>query len=185
MSVIGLLSELKSYVTELAVGTRTYALGRWWEGRRGEWYVVVQMLLLALAALGPQRLPAWPAWSQPWTLVGRIAGGGLMTAGTLLLLAGLLALGKSLTAVPYPKDDATLVESGPYRLVRHPIYSGLIFIVYGWGLFIGGWLTVGYATVILTFFDIKARREEVWLAERYPAYGAYRRRVHKLIPFIY
>jgi protein-S-isoprenylcysteine O-methyltransferase Ste14 len=106
-------------------------------------------------------------------------------AGGLLALAAVVGLGNNLTAVPYPKDDATLVDTGPYQLVRHPIYSGLVFVALGWGLWVHGWPTIGYAVLLFVFFDIKSRREEQWLTEKFPGYAAYQKRVRKLIPFVY
>ena len=96
----------------------------WWKGTRGEWYVVLQFGLFFLVALGPRTWPGWPAWSAPYTWLGWLAGGVLVVLGGTLVLASVIRLGPHLTAVPYPKDDATLVESGPYQIVRHPIYSG-------------------------------------------------------------
>jgi len=49
-----------------------------------------------------------------------------MAAGGLLALRGVIDLRESLTALPHPRDGATLVEHGVYRLVRHPIYGGII-----------------------------------------------------------
>ena len=105
--------------------------------------------------------------------------------GGLLALAGVFRLGTNLTAVPYPKDDAILVTTGPYQFVRHPIYSGLILAALGWALLRNGWLTLIYALLIFIFFDIKSRREEQWLCQKYPGYEAYQQRVRKLVPFIY
>jgi protein-S-isoprenylcysteine O-methyltransferase Ste14 len=138
----------------------------WWRGSRGEYYVLVQMLLLALIGFGPIGPAAWPAWTLP-------------------LGIALFALGPSLTPLPKPKDGASLVEGGPYALVRHPIYSGLILSAFGFALWRQGWLTLGYAALLLIFFDLKSRREERWLAEKYLGYAAYRARVKKLIPGIY
>jgi protein-S-isoprenylcysteine O-methyltransferase Ste14 len=77
------------------------------------------------------------------------------------------------------------VVTGPYRLVRNPIYSGLIFGAFGYALWVNGWLTLGYALLLFIFFDIKSRKEERWLAEKFPDYGAYQQRVRKLIPWVY
>ena len=96
-----------------------------------------------------------------------------------------LRLGKSLTPLPHPRDDAELTINGPYRLVRHPIYSGLIMASPGWALWLNGWLTLVYALMLFVFFDIKSRREETCLTTRYRDYAAYRQRVRKLIPFVY
>ena len=113
-------------------------------------------------------------------------GWGLLAlAGVLLLLSGLLRLGPNLTPLPYPTAGATLIQSGPYRFVRHPMYAGGIAIAYGWSLFVCGWLTLVYATILFAFLDVKATREERWLTSRFPDYPAYQRRVRKLIPFIH
>lgn len=157
----------------------------WWKGHRGEWYVVVQGVFFALVALGPRTLPGLPAWSPPWDVLGTVAGLALMAAGGLLALAGVWHLGRNLTALPHPKEDAELVETGAYALVRHPIYSGLILASIGWALWRNGWLTLIYAALLFLFFDIKSRREEKWLAHKFPSYADYQRRVPKLIPFIY
>jgi protein-S-isoprenylcysteine O-methyltransferase Ste14 len=157
----------------------------WWKGKHGEWFVVAQIILLAIVFFGPRNIPAWLGWTPPYTWVGSIGGGILLSTGILLLAAAIVRLGPNLTAVPYPKDDGTLVETGPYRLVRHPIYCGFILIALGWAFMIHGWLTLGYAIIILVFFDLKSRREEEWLTSKFPGYAGYQKRVRKLIPFIY
>lgn len=157
----------------------------WWKGSRGEWYVVAQIALMGLVLVGPQTWPGWPAWVPPYTWLGSIGGSLLFLTGALLMMAGMVRLGPNLTPVPYPKDQATLVETGPYRLVRHPIYSGAVFMAFGWALWVHGWLTLAYAIILLVFFDIKGRQEEQWLAAKFSGYGAYQKRVRKLIPFIY
>jgi protein-S-isoprenylcysteine O-methyltransferase Ste14 len=158
---------------------------RWWRGARGEWYVAAQLVLMAAVFLGPRTLPGLPAWPETVARIARLAGAVLMPAGGGLLLAGVLRLGANLTPLPYPRSNATLVQSGPYRIVRHPMYAGGIVLAYGWALVVHGWLTLGYATVLLIFLDIKSAREERWLAEKFPEYADYQRRVRKLIPFIH
>lgn len=157
----------------------------WWRGARGEWYVAVQLALMAAVFLGPRTLPGLPAWPAPIARFTKFAGAALMLGGGGLLLAGLFRLGSNLTPLPYPKPNAALVQSGPYRLVRHPIYAGGIVFAYGWALVTLGWLTLVYATVLLIFLDLKSTREERWLAEKFPDYPDYQRRVRKLIPFIH
>ena len=103
----------------------------------------------------------------------------------LLFAAGTVGLGPGLTPLPYPRDTAHLVESGPFALVRHPMYGGGLILALGWALCVRGWLTVAYVVVLFLFLDRKAAREERWLAEKYPTYGDYRKRVRKLVPFIY
>ncbi len=157
----------------------------WWQGHNGEWYVVIQFLLFGVVAFAPASLPGEPGWSGAWRTISIGAGFILGAAGGLLVLAGLLNLGSNLTAVPRPKDNASMVENGAYRIVRHPIYSGIILGSLGLGFLRGGWLALLYALVLFIFFDIKSRREESWLREKYDNYADYQKRVRKLIPFVY
>lgn len=159
----------------------------WWKGERGEWYVAVQAALFLLILFGPATaswLPAWPArtiWGS--SLLGVV----LLVAGFVWMIAGAaqLAFGRSLSALPRPKDTATLIDTGVFTFVRHPMYCGAIWAVLGWGLWSHKLLMLGYAILLTVFFDFKASREERSLGARFPEYAQYRRRVRKLMPFLY
>lgn len=157
----------------------------WWRGPRGEWYVVLQFVLLGVLVFGPKALPGIPLWQPPWSTVAFALGVVLIVIGALLVGAGLLSLGSNLTAVPYPKESARLVNNRAYSIVRHPIYSGIIFGSFGYACVSASWLTLLYAVLIFLFFDIKSRKEEAWLTERFEGYARYKQRVRKLIPFVY
>lgn len=156
-----------------------------WQGRRGEWYVAVQVALFALLLFGPRSREGWPAWAPPYAWLATLSGGALVLMGGLLAVAGVFGLGRNLTVFPRPKEQARLVETGAYRFVRHPVYSGVLGMAFGWAFWVHGWLTIAYAVILLLFLDLKSRREEQWLQEKFPGYAAYRLRVRKLIPFIY
>ena len=157
----------------------------WWQGPRGEGYVVIQFILFGVIFFAPKSLPGWPVWVSPWSMLGVILGLVVGTIGGLLILAGLLSLGRNLTAVPRPIENGQMVRSGPYQFVRHPIYSGIIIGAFGYGLLQNGFLTLIYALILFVFFDIKSRREEAWLSDKYEDYPVYQQQVKKLIPFIY
>lgn len=151
-------------------------------GPRGEGWVVLQgIILVAIAACG--LFP--PAWSGPIRVIASAAGLALIALGGLLAVAGLRDLRENLTPLPRPRDGGALVETGAYRLARHPIYGGLVLASLGWGLFIANPVAIALAVGLLFFFDLKSRREEAWLVDRYPGYPAYRRRTRRLIPFVY
>jgi protein-S-isoprenylcysteine O-methyltransferase Ste14 len=157
----------------------------WWKGTRGEWLVVLQVVLMALVFLGPRALGGSGPPELPFPRACRTVGSALILAGAMFLFAGLIRLGPGLTPLPYPKDNATLIDSGPFRLVRHPMYSGGIGLSLGWALFVCSWLTLAYVLVLFVFLDLKSRREETWLSEKFPGYASYQRRVRRLIPFLY
>ncbi len=158
----------------------------WWKGGRGEWHVVIQLILMALVVFGPRSWPARGLPPFPGTAFSDASGIALMFAGGLLLLAGICWLGgRNITPLPYPREEATLVTSGPYRLVRHPMYSGGVLFAFGWAIWVRGPLTLAYAVALLAFADVKSRLEERWLLAKFQDYADYRRRVRKLIPFVY
>ena len=130
-------------------------------------------------------MPGLPRWGVPWSTLGVGLGLVLGLAGTILILLGLFNLGTNLTPFPRPLASNTLVESGVYALVRHPIYSGIIIGAVGWACLFASTLTVIYALILFIFFDIKSRQEEQWLVEKHANYGDYQKRVRKLIPFVY
>lgn len=151
------------------------------QGRGGVW-VVAQIPLLVLAVLVPSRTgePAiYPESFIQWL------GVALVMAGVFLAVAGVLALGRSLTPFPAPRKDAELKTHGVYAIVRHPIYSGLIIASLGWSTWWLSWLGIVWTVVIAIFFDRKAAREEEWLRQKFDHYAAYQKAVKKLMPFLY
>lgn len=152
-------------------------------GRRGEGWVAVQMILLALVAwsglLGP-------AWTNGLRLASSSVGLVLIAAGLMLAGLGLrhLSARDALTPLPHPRDDARFVQTGAYAIVRHPVYSGLIAGATGWGLLAASPATLVVASVLFAFFELKSRREEAWLMHRYGEYADYRARTPRLIPWI-
>ena len=157
----------------------------WWKGKHGEWYVVGQWGLFFMVLFGPRSWWGWPAWPFPASKLASVVGCVFLLSGSLLFLSGVLRLGANLTALPYPKPESTLIVTGPYRIVRHPMYSGAILVAFGWSLFIHSWLAIGIALVLFGLFDLKSRREEAWLKEKFPDYVAYQQTVRKLVPLIY
>ena len=149
---------------------------------RGGAWVLAQFPLTALALFAARIGPTLPAVVQ---VPGRWIGLALFLAGSLLLLAGVLRLGPRLTPFPKPGADHQLVQGGVYGLARHPIYGGGVVAIVGWALLNGGWLGLLAAAGMAVFFNAKAGVEERWLSAQFPEYAAYRRRVKKLIPFVY
>jgi protein-S-isoprenylcysteine O-methyltransferase Ste14 len=151
-------------------------------GRRGGGWVVAQsVVIVAIAVLSAVGSP-WPEAARTILLaVGVVLG----IAGAVLFGTGVRALGRALTPLPSPREDASLRSEGVYGRVRHPIYGGVLLLAFGWSLATSPWAFAG-AIALLVLFELKARHEEALLARQYPTYVAYRERVrHRFIPWIH
>ena len=151
-------------------------------GRRGEGWVVLQVVLfVAIVGAGF----TGPLWSGPARMVGAIAGVASIAFGIGLAAAGVLRMRQQLTAFPRPVPGGLLIEDGAFGLVRHPMYGGFVIAAVGWGLAMASPTALAGALALLVFFELKSRREEVWLGEQFAGYAAYRRRTRRLIPCLY
>jgi protein-S-isoprenylcysteine O-methyltransferase Ste14 len=151
-------------------------------GRRGEgWFAAQVGLFIAVGAAGS----LGPAWTGTVRAATGAVGAVLLCTGGLLALRGLIDLRENLTPFPRPLPGARLVDTGAYRLARHPIYGGLILGALGWGLLTASPAAIGGAAILAVFFDLKSRREEIWLADQFAGYPAYRSRTRRLIPWVY
>ena len=151
-------------------------------GPRGEGWVLIQGVLLVLVATAGWALG--PDWSGPLRFAGIIVGTLLIAGGALLGVRAVADLGTALTPLPMPRDDAQLIETGAYALVRHPIYGGLILAAFGWAIVQASIIAVALAAGLAAFFRLKSAREEAWLVTQFPGYPAYRARTPRFIPRI-
>jgi protein-S-isoprenylcysteine O-methyltransferase Ste14 len=139
-------------------------------------FVAVQVLLIAGVILVP-RGSQWPL-SPALQWVGWIA----MIAGIGIGLWAARYLGRGLTASPLPNGAVTLVTAGPYRYMRHPMYTAVMLIVSGVALRSGSWMVVALTVGLGALFWVKSAWEEQRLAETFPGYPAYQQAVPRFIP---
>jgi protein-S-isoprenylcysteine O-methyltransferase Ste14 len=112
--------------------------------------------------------------------------------GTVLFAFGLafaiwarVHIGRNWGAPKTQKDDPELVTSGPYRLVRHPIYSGILVADVGTALALS-WLWLIAVLLAGVYFVYSATVEERYLSEQFPdTYPAYRNSTKMLVPFVF
>ena len=145
--------------------------------------MVVQGILIGLILFGPQGFLLFN--SEPLTTILQSCGIAIGLLACLIMAIAAINLGKNFTPLPHPKDNSVLIQTGLYQYVRHPIYFGVLLATLAWLLIFPGVYILAYSICLFLLFDIKARREEVWLEERFPSYKDYQARVKKLIPGVY
>lgn len=151
-------------------------------GRRGGGWVVLQFALIAVIVVVGATGPAWPEAASGLRVAVAVA---LALAGIVVAVLSARALGSGLTPFPHPSGEAAFVASGPYRIVRHPIYSGGMLFLAGVSLLLSPW-ALALTAVLAVLWALKARVEERFLHEHYAEYGEYCRRTRfRLVPFVY
>jgi len=175
------------WVTGWLVAAIGVKRSQWRESWANAIYNRAPVLLAVVMLVRPQWLPA--------TLTYRFVPGGpeLPALGTVLVLLGLLFagwarvhLGGNWSGAVTVKQGHTLIRSGPYRFVRHPIYTGMVLALFGTALAIGaayGFIATG---LILLGFILKLQVEEARMRDTFPAdYDDYSRRTARLIPGVF
>jgi len=113
--------------------------------------------------------------------------------GLLMVVVGLafavwarVHLGRNWSGTVTVKENHELVRSGPYAIVRHPIYTGLLLAMLGTVIVLGEWRGLVAFCFLGAAFLLKLRREERFMGESFPdTYPGYRARVPALIPLLY
>lgn len=190
------LAELSRYLIPVCwglwmIGWLLASIGnkrtRWRETTATAFANRAPVLIGAVMLMMPYRLP--PA------LTHRFLSGAPEPAaiGAMLTLLGLLFsgwarwhLGRNWSGTVTVKQDHTLITSGPYRWVRHPIYTGMLVALFGTALAIGAAYGFIGAGLILFGFVLKLRVEEERMRATFPGeYARYSAHTARLIPGVY
>lgn len=164
-----------------------------WQGRTKKQVMTLESQRYSLPILiGGILYTPWVAellgWKPLWVLgnSGIYVAAALSIAGIAFAWWGRLHLGKFWSNTITHKEDHRVIDTGPYGIVRHPIYTGLIFGMLVTGVAIGLVTTILGANLISLGMWQKGRMEEVFLSKELgeDAYGAYCRRVPMIIPFL-
>jgi protein-S-isoprenylcysteine O-methyltransferase len=134
--------------------------------------------------------PSTPNWFNqpvfPVTFPLALAGLGLAICGIGLSIWARLILGENWSSFPSIKQNHRLIVTGPYRLVRHPIYSGFLIALLGSALQFG--LIRSFLALLTCAIGLylKVSAEEEFMVQRFgEAYLRYRRNVNALVPFLF
>lgn len=128
--------------------------------------------------------PRWMAWSSiPTPIWSRWAGVALLVTGGALLVWTFRSLGKNLTDTVVTRAAHTLVVHGPYRWIRHPLYSSAALLVAAFSLITANWFLLGIGVAVLCVIIMRTRTEEANLVARFgDSYQQYMNRTGRFLP---
>lgn len=176
-----LLSELG-----LAVWRRATAAGGTSDRDAGSLrllWVVISLSITTAVLLSVYGVPPSLPAGFPWPATGL----GLFAAGTILRWWSIWHLGRFFTVNVAVAADHRVVDTGPYRFVRHPSYTGLLLQFAGLGLTLGTVPSVAVAFILPTIALLhRIRVEEAALRAHLPnSYPAYAARTKKIVPLVW
>jgi len=140
------------------------------------WVVIILPPLLNFFGVGQLHLPR----------VGWL-GILIMLLGLGLRIWSMRVLGEYYTRTLRVTETQAIVKQGPYRLIRHPGYLGVILLWIGFGLALGNWMaTLIMAVLLFSVYGYRIRSEEVMLIDRFGKdYLEYSQQTWRLVPFVY
>jgi protein-S-isoprenylcysteine O-methyltransferase Ste14 len=128
--------------------------------------------------------PRWMAWSSFSLPDGfRWAGAALALAGFSIAVTAARAIGKNVTRTVVTREDHELVTSGPYRYIRHPLYTAGMFLSWGLGLLAANWFILGAWLIGFVLIVLRLPNEEAHLIAAFgDDYRAYIKRTGAFTP---
>ena len=149
--------------------------------------LVVWLVIIVSVAAGIYVAKHWPAAALPHQQGFMFAGIALFVTGLLLRWWAIITLGRFFTVDVTIEPDHELVERGPFRMVRHPSYTGVLLAFVGLALTLGNWsaLLVILVPIGAAFIHRMNVEENALSGALGLQYSDYMRRTKRLVPFIY
>ena len=148
---------------------------------------VLWLVIMVSVVAGINVARHWPAAALPQGKMFELVGVVLFVAGLLLRWWAIITLGRFFTVDVTIEKDHELVERGPFRVVRHPSYTGVLLAFVGFALTLGNWaaLLVILVPIFVAFIRRMNVEEEALSRALGARYAEYMTRTKRLVPFVY
>jgi protein-S-isoprenylcysteine O-methyltransferase Ste14 len=172
-------------VAEWRLQWRTRGALRATSDRGTIWLFAIGLCAAAVLAIrAPDIAPGLSISNGAWWPF--VAGLAVYWAGVALRWWGVMTLGSYFKLTVVVEPDHQVVDWGPYRVIRHPGYSGAMLIFLGLGLALDNWLSVAAAVLVIPGMLVRIRVEEAELTKALgERYRSYMRRTWRLIPRVW
>jgi len=153
---------------------------------RGSFFVLVASIALGFAIAGAVTRSAPGAGIQSGRDAVFAMGLTVLAVGVALRFYAVIVLGRFFTLVVMTRSDQHVVDTGPYRWIRHPSYTGFLLALAGVMLAYANWLAlIGVLPALAGFLYRIQVEERVLSADLGDSYRSYMRRTKRLLPFVY
>lgn len=113
-----------------------------------------------------------------------LVGLSIAILGGVIIGIALLQLNKNLSPFPSPKSGSQLIQSGLYKYIRHPIYTGILMLLSGYSFYVTSGYKLLITLLLLILFIFKSRYEENRLALVFKSYSEYKKTTGRFLPKI-
>jgi protein-S-isoprenylcysteine O-methyltransferase Ste14 len=141
-------------------------------------FVLVQFALFALYIIDVDVIAYsidLPAWINIILIITGIFG-------VMIITMGIINLSDNLTPFPTPRKNSNLISEGIYKYVRHPIYTGIVFIMFAFGFYTTSFTRMIITIILFLVFYFKSELEEKLLIDKFPEYRDYQKRSGRFFP---
>jgi len=101
--------------------------------------------------------------------------------GLLVIIIAILQLNKNLSPFPTPKSDSELIRTGLYKYIRHPIYTGILLMTFGYGFYTTSAFKIIISSLLLILFYFKSSYEEERLQNVFSEYKHYKKSTRRFL----
>ena len=109
----------------------------------------------------------------------------LTILGIFVFILAIIQLNKNLSPFPSPRSNSELVQTGLYKFIRHPIYTGILLSFFGFALYTASLSRVLITVILYFLFLYKSKYEEQMLLDRFENYADYKKNTGRFFPKLF